>query len=50
MNTRTMKFTNIFRYHVPLAQVLLYAALLLRMRGVGCRCRCYEALPQWVYK
>ena len=45
-----MKFTNIFRYQLPLAQVLLYAALLLRLRGVGRRCRCYEALPQPVYK
>jgi hypothetical protein len=50
MNTRTMKFTNISRYQLPLAQVLLCAALLLRMRGVGHRCRCYEALPQSVYK
>ena len=50
MSTRTMKFTNIFRYQLPLAQVLLYAALLLRLRGVGRRCRCYEALPQPVYK
>ena len=50
MNTRTMKFTNISRYQLPLAQVLLYAALLLRLRGVGRRCRCYEALPQPVYK
>ena len=45
-----MKFTNISRYQLPLAQVLLCAALLLRMRGVGHRCRCYEALPQSVYK
>ena len=35
---------------LPLAQVLLYAALLLTLRGVGRRCRCYEALPQPVYK